>query len=193
TARAAPSGSPIPRPPTPSFRIASACSAPSRASSSSARSAERSEPCRASTRPPSCRRRHPGGGGDEGARGRARVTAAATDLACASCGRANSPDARFCAACGARLGRVVELSDEHDGGADPLLGRVIADRYRNERLLGRCGMGAVYRVEHVRIGKLMALKFLHGSLARDKALVMRFKREAEAGSKLDHPITVQVF
>jgi tRNA A-37 threonylcarbamoyl transferase component Bud32 len=54
-------------------------------------------------------------------------------------------------------------------------------------------MGVVYRVEHVRIAKLMAMKLLHGALARDKDVVKRFKREAEAVSKLDHPNTVQVF
>jgi len=114
-------------------------------------------------------------------------------LECASCGRMNPADARFCAGCGLRFGAAVEISDEHDGGADPLLGRTIAERYRIEELLGRGGMGVVYRVEHVRIGKLMAMKLLHGALARDKDLVKRFKREAEAVSKLDHPNTVQVF
>ena len=116
------------------------------------------------------------------------------ELHCPACGRASPPDARFCAGCGHRLGAGFDLSDDgHDGGADPLLGRIIADRYRIERLLGRGGMGVVYRVEHARIGKLMAMKLLHGRLARDKDVVKRFKREAEAASKLDHPNTVQVF
>ncbi|HJL17669.1 MAG TPA: protein kinase [Sandaracinaceae bacterium LLY-WYZ-13_1] len=112
-----------------------------------------------------------------------------THLECPECGRANPGDARFCAGCGERFGD----GDEHDGGADPLLGRVIADRYRIEELLGRGGMGVVYRVEHARIGKLMAMKLLHGALARDRDVVKRFKREAEAVSRLDHPNTVQVF
>ncbi len=123
-----------------------------------------------------------------------RAHADADDLECPACGRGNPADARFCAGCGYRFGAGVELSaDDHDGGADPLLGRIIADRYRIEELLGRGGMGVVYRVEHTRIGKLMAMKLLHGQLARDKDVVKRFKREAEAVSKLDHPNTVQVF
>ena len=115
-----------------------------------------------------------------------------THLECALCGRANPPDARFCAGCGHRFG-VDEIIEDLEGGADPLLGRIIAERYRIEELLGRGGMGVVYRVEHVRIGKLMAMKLLHGALAREKEVVKRFKREAEAVSRLDHPNTVQVF
>lgn len=113
------------------------------------------------------------------------------ERACPACARVNPSDARFCSACGTRLGAMRERSGLH--AADPLLGRVIAERYRIERLLGRGGMGVVYRVEHVRIGKVMAMKLLHGALARDKDLVKRFKREGEAVSKLDHPNTVQVF
>ncbi|MBZ0120994.1 MAG: protein kinase, partial [Sandaracinaceae bacterium] len=117
----------------------------------------------------------------------------AEGLECPGCGRLNPDDARFCAGCGQRFGVPEITLGEDDGGADPLLGRTIADRYRIEELLGRGGMGVVYRVEHVRIGKLMAMKLLHGALARDKDVVKRFKREAEAISKLDHPNTVQVF
>ncbi|MCB9593331.1 MAG: protein kinase [Sandaracinaceae bacterium] len=112
-------------------------------------------------------------------------------LNCMLCDRPNPPDARFCAGCGHQFG--ADVFEDEDGVADPLLGRVIADRYRMEELLGRGGMGVVYRVEHVNIGKLMAMKLLHGALARDKDTVKRFKREAELVSRLDHANTVQVF
>jgi len=77
--------------------------------------------------------------------------------------------------------------------ADPLVGSVIADRYRMVSVLGRGGMGVVYKAEHVRIGKVMAIKLLHGELARDKDVVKRFKREADLVSRLSHPNTVQIF
>ncbi len=80
-----------------------------------------------------------------------------------------------------------------DNVADPLIGRVVADRYRIVGLLGRGGMGVVYKVEHVHIGKLMAMKLLHGELARDRSTVKRFQREAETVSHLSHTHTVQVF
>jgi predicted Ser/Thr protein kinase len=77
--------------------------------------------------------------------------------------------------------------------ADPLIGMVIAERYRILESIGRGGMGVVYRAEHARIGKLMALKLLTGELSRDPQQVARFKREALLASKLSHPNTVQVF
>lgn len=77
--------------------------------------------------------------------------------------------------------------------ADPLIGVVVAERYRIKEPIGRGGMGVVYRVEHARIGKLMALKLLTGELTRDGQQVARFKREAQLVSRLSHPNTVQVF
>jgi eukaryotic-like serine/threonine-protein kinase len=76
---------------------------------------------------------------------------------------------------------------------DPLIGHTIAERYRIIDPLGAGGMGIVYKVEHVRIGKLMAMKLLAGELSRDVTIVRRFKREALLASKLSHPNTVQVF
>jgi serine/threonine-protein kinase len=77
--------------------------------------------------------------------------------------------------------------------ADPLVGLTVADRYRILGPLGAGGMGVVYKVEHARIGKLMAMKLLSGELSRDPNLVKRFKREAQLASRLSHPSTVQVF
>jgi len=77
--------------------------------------------------------------------------------------------------------------------ADPLIGVVIAERYRILDPLGRGGMGIVYKVEHVRIGKLLAMKLLTGELSRNPEVVRRFKQEALTVSKLSSPNTVQVF
>ncbi|HTR51993.1 MAG TPA: serine/threonine-protein kinase [Kofleriaceae bacterium] len=73
------------------------------------------------------------------------------------------------------------------------LGRVVDGRYRVIEVIGRGGMGVVYRVEHLRMGKIAAMKVLHRDLARDADVVQRFEREAAAVSKLHHPHTVQVF
>ncbi len=77
--------------------------------------------------------------------------------------------------------------------ADPLLGVVVAERYRIIEPLGRGGMGIVYKVEHTRIGKLLAMKLLTGELSRNPDVVRRFKQEALTSSKLSSPNTVQVF
>jgi serine/threonine-protein kinase len=77
--------------------------------------------------------------------------------------------------------------------ADPLIGMIVADRYRVLELIGRGGMGVVYKAEHSRIGKILALKLLTGELTRHSDQVGRFKREALMASRLSHPNTVQVF
>jgi serine/threonine-protein kinase len=116
-------------------------------------------------------------------------------LACPACERPVAElNARFCAACGHRFASPsLERIEERSTAADPLVGRTLADRYRIEEVIGRGGMGVVYRIEHTRIGKAMAMKLLHGDLARDREVVRRFRREAEMVSKLDHPNTVQIF
>ena len=77
--------------------------------------------------------------------------------------------------------------------ADPLIGLVVADRYRLVEQIGRGAMGIVYRCEHTRIGKLLAMKLLAGELSTNKEVVRRFKHEALTVSKLGSPHTVQVF
>ncbi|HWN80679.1 MAG TPA: protein kinase, partial [Candidatus Udaeobacter sp.] len=78
-------------------------------------------------------------------------------------------------------------------GPDPWMGKVVDSRYRVIDVLGRGGMGVVYKIEHQRMGKIAAMKVLHRDLAGDKEVIGRFRREAEAVSKLTHPNTVQVF
>jgi serine/threonine-protein kinase len=73
------------------------------------------------------------------------------------------------------------------------LGRIVDGRYRVIEVIGRGGMGVVYRVEHLRMGKVAAMKVLHRDLAADPGVVQRFEREAAAVSRLHHPHTVQVF
>ena len=122
---------------------------------------------------------------------------------CHSCGGENFPSAKFCGHCGVHLApsrhsATKSRTEPAAAGAphpvvDPLIGVVVAERYRILEPLGRGGMGVVYKVEHTRIGKLMALKLLTGELTRDSDQVKRFRREALMASKLSHPNTVQVF
>jgi serine/threonine-protein kinase len=107
---------------------------------------------------------------------------------CPSCNTHYDAQAAFCGNCGHRLGE-----DGRAPAADPLIGMVIDGRYRIIDLIGRGGMGAVYRVEHVKMGKIMAMKLLHGELSRDTDIQRRFRREAQAVSQLSHPNTVSVF
>src|SRR6478609_2266443 len=72
------------------------------------------------------------------------------------------------------------------------LGKIVDGRYKVLEVIGRGGMGVVYRVEHLRMGKIAAMKVLHRDLVNDAEVVQRFEREASAVSRLHHPHTVQV-
>ena len=75
---------------------------------------------------------------------------------------------------------------------DPLLGRVIAGKYRVTRRLGAGGMGAVYHAKHLATGGDVALKFLHGTAAGDEQLTRRFHAEAKNAAALRHANTIRV-
>ncbi len=53
--------------------------------------------------------------------------------------------------------------------------------------LGQGGMGVVFKAQHRKTGKVVALKILPPSFARDQQAVLRFKREIEAAGRLKHP------
>ncbi len=115
-------------------------------------------------------------------------------LACPSCATPyDDPETRFCGNCGTDVRSALAAGTEPASTADPMLGRVIDGRYRVQARIGQGGMGVVYRVEHVAMGKVAAMKILHPSLSQEAEVVRRFRREAEAVSRLSHPNTVQVF
>ncbi|ACY17060.1 protein kinase domain-containing protein [Haliangium ochraceum] len=71
-------------------------------------------------------------------------------------------------------------------------GEIIDGRYRILGVVGRGGMGTVYKAEHKAIGRVVALKLLHGSLAQVPEVIRRFEREAFAIGRIEHPNCVNV-
>ena len=75
---------------------------------------------------------------------------------------------------------------------DPLLGRTLNERYLIKKRIGKGGFGVVYLVEHLKLGKKLAMKALFRSSQLNSKLVGRFEREAKATSRIGHPNIVDV-
>ena len=69
---------------------------------------------------------------------------------------------------------------------------MIAGKLEIISCLGKGATGAVYRAHHQTLDKPVAIKVLHQSHIQDEELVRRFKAEAKAASRLDHPNSVRV-
>lgn len=119
-------------------------------------------------------------------------TAPDPNATCPQCGAAIEPgtSAGLCPRCLMRMAMeptpTATLSTP-----DPALLAAAFPQYEIEALLGRGGMGAVYRARHRKLGRTVAIKVLladHG----EPEFTERFEREARALAQLDHPSIVGV-
>lgn len=85
------------------------------------------------------------------------------------------------------MSRIPE--DHNDALVDPLLGRLLDERYRLESLLGRGGMGSVYRALDVRLDRLVAVKVLRDPDGADEE---RFAAEVRTLAQFAHPNLVRL-
>jgi len=109
---------------------------------------------------------------------------------CSLCGRENRESAKFCDSCGATLDpTIARLSD------DPLFAVVraaFAERYYIDSLLGRGGMGYVYKARERSLDRYVALKVVPQERNHDVEFIERFRREAKIAAGLRHPRIVSV-
>jgi protein kinase-like protein len=154
----------------------------------------------------------------EGARA-GRVRYALCDvIRCPACSSEISELARFCASCGQPLSsisqaptglatpsvaeavrraagsgvvRVGSVDSIDTGGFAP--GTVLGGRYRVIGLLGRGGMGEVYRADDLKLGQPVALKFLPEVLATDAVARERFYSEVRLARQVSHPNVCRVY
>ena len=104
---------------------------------------------------------------------------------CPQCGGEYETSDRFCPKDGSPL--------RPKSGGDPLIGRVIADRYLILARLGEGGMGRVYLAEHVKMNRQCAIKVMNPSLVNDTESSQRFAREASNAARILHPNVAAVF
>src|SRR5437762_8042721 len=72
-------------------------------------------------------------------------------------------------------------------------GTILSQRYRIVGLLGKGGMGEVYRAEDLKLGQAVALKFLPDQLLRDGAALARFHREVRVARQVSHKNVCRVY
>ena len=138
---------------------------------------------------------------------------------CTSCGSDLPIAVRFCSSCGAPVGSDDMATLEFAAAASPrpqrsasssssrppsssgfalnearfLPGRLLAGRYRIIALLGKGGMGEVYRADDLTLGQPVALKFLPEEASRDESLLERFRNEVRIARRVSHPNVCRVY
>jgi serine/threonine protein kinase len=142
-------------------------------------------------------------------------------MKCPSCGSESSEAHRFCPSCGAPvssfsqaptaasasppdhvaaaapaassapIGRLISSDSLPVGGFTP--GMVLAGRYRIIGLIGRGGMGEVYRADDLKLGQPVALKFLPKALADDAVRRERLFAEVRIARQVSHPNICRVY
>jgi serine/threonine protein kinase len=130
---------------------------------------------------------------------------------CPSCSANNSETSKFCSECGVALkpefaatvtpgieavpsdGSVLStLSDSSHHGMF-LPGTKVANRYRIVSLVGKGGMGEVYRADDLKLGHTVALKFLPKDLADDPQRLGYFHSEVRLTRQISHPNVCRVY
>lgn len=76
---------------------------------------------------------------------------------------------------------------------DPLIGKILAERYRITELVGSGRFSVVYKGQHLFMDRSVAMKTLQTELIDDQTIIRRFEKEAVALSKLRHPNIVSVY
>src|SRR5579862_676790 len=132
---------------------------------------------------------------------------------CISCASEIPDTSRFCLACGKPVAdnsetAVMVMAATPSGGESRAAsvparvssgeglfaaGMVLAARYQVIGLLGKGGMGEVYRANDLTLDQPVALKFLPESMARDAGMLARFHNEVRVARQVSHPNVCRVY
>ena len=104
---------------------------------------------------------------------------------------------KYCSSCNAKYDDSVSFCsiDGEVLEADPasIVDTVLDGQYQMEALLGRGGMGAVYRARHILLGDRVAIKVLPPEVRNNAEWLRRFRREGQAARRFRHPNAVTVY
>ena len=104
---------------------------------------------------------------------------------------------KYCTACKAKYDDSVSFCsiDGEVLEADPasIVNTVLDGQYQMEALLGKGGMGAVYRATHILLGDRVAIKVLPPEVRNNAEWLRRFRREGQAARRFRHPNAVTVY
>ena len=89
------------------------------------------------------------------------------------------------------VGRLVS-SGSLDLGAFPP-GAMLGERYRIVGLLGKGGMGEVYRADDLKLGQAVALKFIPKAVSGDESMLARFHAEVRLARQVSHPNVCRIY
>lgn len=104
---------------------------------------------------------------------------------------------KYCSACNEKFDDSLSFCPtdgevlEEDSSA--LIGNVLDGQYQIESLLGKGGMGAVYRARHILLGDRVAIKLLPPEMRSNTEWLRRFQREGQAARRFRHPNAVTVY
>ena len=104
---------------------------------------------------------------------------------------------KYCATCKEKFDDTISFCPK-DGEVleeDPasLIGSALDGQYQMEALLGKGGMGAVYRARHILLGDRVAIKLLPPEMSSNTEWLRRFQREGQAARRFRHPNAVTVY
>ena len=104
---------------------------------------------------------------------------------------------KYCSICNEKFDDSVSFCPkdgqvlEEDSGS--LVGKALDGQYHIEALLGKGGMGAVYRARHILLGDRVAIKVLPPEMRSNTEWLRRFQREGQAARRFRHPNAVTVY
>ena len=109
---------------------------------------------------------------------------ACTYKTCPKCGLELTGKNAICACDSSMLKQVAE---------DPMIGKTLSGYYKILEVIGRGGMGIVYKARDPLMDRIIAIKMLHRYLIGDTQSVQRFQQEARAASAIQHPNVITAY